>query len=75
MFRILFGRYPLLNIIGGVFLLILGVVALVNPALLEEKAGNTLGPAILAFVLGTLGIITGVVSYVRRRRINSTLPR
>jgi drug/metabolite transporter (DMT)-like permease len=75
LFRLLFGRHPHWNMIVGVFLIIVGVVALVNPALLDEKSGNTLGPAILAFVLGSAGIITGIVGYVRRSRASSILPR
>lgn len=75
MFRLLFGRRPHWNIIVGVFLLIVGVVALVNPTLMDEKSGDTLGPAILAFVLGSVGIIMGIVGYVRRNRAGRTLPR
>lgn len=68
MFRLLFRVHPVVRMIAGLFVILVGVIALVNPAAFSETSGSALGPAILALVLGTLGIISGIVGYIRRQQ-------
>lgn len=68
MFRLLFRVHPVIRMIAGLFVILVGVIALVNPAAFSETSGSALGPAILALVLGTLGIISGIVGYIRRQQ-------
>lgn len=68
MFKLLLGGSPVIRIVFGAIVLITGVVALVNPAALEESSSSALGPGIFALLLGALRITSGLVSYVIRHK-------